>query len=87
MSINMTPAEVREIRAELGLTQAELGAAIGVDGRAVRRWESEPGKSSAQPIPEAMARILRLARKTPSLIKRLAAEADDLDYPAPDMGS
>jgi len=79
MSINMTAAEVRAIRAELGLTQAQLGDALGVDGRAVRRWETEPGKSSAQPVPEPMARILRLARRTPGLIQNLAAMADGKD--------
>lgn len=36
----MTPAELRAIRARLGLTQAELAERIGVTDRSMRRYES-----------------------------------------------
>jgi transcriptional regulator with XRE-family HTH domain len=36
----MTPDQLREWRAALGLTQAAAGARLGVTGRAVRRWEA-----------------------------------------------
>lgn len=41
----MTPAEIRSIRESLGLSQEELAAALDVDVRSVRRWET-----GAQPI-------------------------------------
>lgn len=82
----MTAAEVRTIRAELGLTQAEISAALGVDISAWRRWETDPAKDSARAIPEPLARILRLARKSPGLIKRMAAEAEpEQELDGPDM--
>ena len=36
----MTAAEFRVARKRLGLSTAQLGAAIGVTARSVRRWEA-----------------------------------------------
>ena len=36
----MSPAEMREIRKGLGLTQAAMAKLFGVDLRTVRRWEA-----------------------------------------------
>lgn len=35
----MTPAEFRQSRKSLGLTQGQLAALIGVDRRTVQKWE------------------------------------------------
>ena len=40
---NPTPAQVRALRNEAGLTQAELGALLHTTGRVVMQWEAEPG--------------------------------------------
>ena len=36
----MTPAEVREIRKKLGLTQLALAEIVGVSRRTVEHWEA-----------------------------------------------
>ena len=36
----MTPQEFREARHRLGLSQAKLATALGVNVRTVKRWES-----------------------------------------------
>ena len=36
----MSPAEIRTARLAYPLTQAELGAIVGVSGRVVRSWEA-----------------------------------------------
>lgn len=43
----MTPAEFKEARARLGLTQAALAEALGVTARCVRRYEAGHRKVSA----------------------------------------
>ncbi len=57
----MMPMEISEVirrrRAELGMSQADLGAAAGVDSRQVRRYEtgqSQPLFSVAVAIAEAL---------------------------------
>lgn len=37
----MTPTEIRTRREQLGLTQAELAAVLGVARNTVARWENE----------------------------------------------
>lgn len=54
----MTPAEVRAARRQLGLTQAGLGALLGVGVRAVQWWEQD-GAPERQRIPAASALALR----------------------------
>lgn len=46
-------ADIRSARLALGLTQAQLGEAVGVLGRQVRHWESGSG-----PVPLAVALLL-----------------------------
>ena len=36
----MTPAELKQIRKDTGLSTRLLGQAVGVTGRTVRRWEA-----------------------------------------------
>ncbi|MCI0371432.1 MAG: helix-turn-helix domain-containing protein [candidate division NC10 bacterium] len=56
----MTPAALRRIRRDLGLTQEQLAKELGVDRVSVARWET-----AARPISEPVARLVR----------RIAAEA------------
>jgi len=54
------PEERRRIREEAGITQAELGAALGVTGAAIGRWEKgdrHPGRRRAPSYAEALRRI------------------------------
>jgi transcriptional regulator with XRE-family HTH domain len=51
----MTPAEFRSAREALGLSAQKMGAALGVDGRQVRRYEA----GEAQ-VPLLAARVLGL---------------------------
>jgi len=40
MGESMTPEEIKAARASLGLSQKELGEALGVTERTIRRWET-----------------------------------------------
>ena len=51
----MTPAEMREVREGLGLTQAALAELFGVHIRTVRRWEA------GHMVPRGPARTLYAA--------------------------
>ena len=58
----MTPADLKAIRQQLGLTQAEFCALVGVKNRnTVRRWES--GEIA---IPERTAIILANVKPKPT---------------------
>ena len=51
------PQVIRRRRAELGMSQADLGAAAGVDARQIRRYEagqSQPALSVAVAIADAL---------------------------------
>lgn len=54
----MSPDELRRIRADLGLTQVELGARLGVSGLAVSYWETGRRKISP-PVALLLRRIRR----------------------------
>ena len=63
----MTPAELRTIRAQLGLSQAGLAALLKVgSGRTVRRWEA-----GERDIPGPAAVALKLLAENPDLIAGL----------------
>lgn len=51
----MTPADLRSARRALGLTQAQLGEAVGVEGRQVRSWEA-----GRWPVPLAVELLIRI---------------------------
>ncbi len=53
------PKMVRELRADLGLTQEQFAAKIGVTYSTINRWENDKGK----PSPLALLRIERLQQK------------------------
>ena len=54
----MTPDELREARARLGLTQAQLAEWLAVGLRTVKGWES--GRS---PVPKAVELALKCREK------------------------
>jgi DNA-binding transcriptional regulator YiaG len=56
----MTAAEVRRIRADLGLTQKEFAARVRVQVLQVKRWEA----GRARPHARKRARIRALAKST-----------------------
>ena len=53
----MTPTGLKRIRRELGLTQRELAALLGVGRIAVARWET-----GARGISEPVARLVQRIR-------------------------
>jgi len=58
----MTSAELREARERLGLTQAELGARLGITKTSVYRMES--GRQPILPVYELAVRGLKKTRRT-----------------------
>lgn len=49
--------DVKKLRAELGLTQAELGEVVGVDQSTVSNWEKgSPPRGPARKLLESLAR-------------------------------
>jgi repressor LexA len=54
----MTSEELKDLRAELGLTQPELAKRLGVARNTVTRWEM-----GIRSIPEPVIRLLEFLRK------------------------
>ena len=54
-----TSKMIRELRADLGLTQEQFAAKVGVTYSTINRWENDKGK----PSPLAMLRIEKLQQK------------------------
>jgi transcriptional regulator with XRE-family HTH domain len=53
----MTRQEFKQARLDLGMTQEQIAAAVGVSsGRTVRRWES--GERNVNPSASILAKIL-----------------------------
>ena len=53
------PEMIRELRGDLGLTQEQFAAKVGVTFSTVNRWENGKGK----PSPLAMLRVEKLQKK------------------------
>jgi DNA-binding transcriptional regulator YiaG len=68
LTAQMTAAELRKARAELGLTGEELGRVLLVTGRAVRAWERDDKPTR---IPGAVAILVRMALKNPTVRREL----------------
>lgn len=71
--------DVRMVRTELGLTQAELGRLLDAGESSVRRWEMIG-------VTGTPAVMLRLLIGKPHLVKRLRRIADDAEKAARDDG-
>ena len=56
----MTPTQLRDTLARLGLTQTGAARLLGVDERTMRRWCAEEGTPQHRRMPEPAARLLRL---------------------------
>jgi transcriptional regulator with XRE-family HTH domain len=69
----MTPAELRALRAGLGLTQLGLARRVGVAANTVARWER--GELAVHPL-----RLPRLRRMARDLARRNSAIANDLRH-------
>ncbi len=54
----MTPAQIKEARITLGLTQSQLGAMLDTDGQTIRRMEMD-GTSTARLPAVRMVRLIR----------------------------
>lgn len=54
----MTPAQIREARHALGLTQSQLAAALEATPRNVRSWEAPAAASTHRPLPTRAARLI-----------------------------
>lgn len=56
----MLPKELRFLRTEVGLTQAELAEVVHVDSQTIGRWER--GETALQPAAETLIRRLAIER-------------------------
>jgi DNA-binding transcriptional regulator YiaG len=54
----MTPAQIKQARQSLGLTQSQLAAMLDTDPRAVRAMESDPATSKHRTPAPRMVRLL-----------------------------
>lgn len=71
----MTPVEVSETLARLGLTQKGFAELIGVGRRTAHRWASEQ-------VPPIVETILRLLDRHPELVDELRKIASEAGRPA-----
>jgi DNA-binding transcriptional regulator YiaG len=82
----ITPRELRFLRIELGLTQAELARIMHVDTQTVGRWER--GETPLHPLAEAILRRLATERlgldASPHIVP--AARAEPIRIDASDPG-
>lgn len=74
----MQPEEIRALRENLGLTQAELESRLGLGAKTVVRWESGRVMQS-----KATDNLLRLIRRDPTALDFLSAQSGD---PCPEPG-
>lgn len=73
--MDMTPFEIRLLRARLGLSQTEAAALCGVQDRTWRRWEAgdrTPGPAQLEPAHALLARQDRAVREALALYARLS---------------
>ncbi|MBC7369101.1 MAG: helix-turn-helix domain-containing protein [Undibacterium sp.] len=68
--VDLTPKHPRAIRAQLGYTQEEFAALLGVGLGTVRHWE----QGDRQPTGAAKA-LLRVAARHPSVVRESLAQA------------
>lgn len=54
----MTPDQIKTARAQLGLTQSQLGGMLDTDGQTVRRMELDPEASTFRKPAPRMVRLI-----------------------------
>jgi transcriptional regulator with XRE-family HTH domain len=69
--MNMTAAELRQARAELGVTGEQLARALDVDVRTFRGWEGGARQGRPAPVPGSIAILVRLALKFANVRREL----------------
>lgn len=70
--MSLAAADIRRIRAELGLTQAELGRLLEAGESSVRRWEA----LGVDGVPAAMLRLLAEKPHLVRTLRRLGRQAE-----------
>jgi DNA-binding transcriptional regulator YiaG len=63
-----TPAEIRELRTRLGLTQKQFATALNVHGDTVKKYESESDKSTRPPS-NVCLRLMEVIERNPEVIQ------------------
>jgi transcriptional regulator with XRE-family HTH domain len=66
------PAKLRQLRARVNLTADALGAAIGVSGSTIRRWEA----GQASPRPQHLVALAVLFERSPDEFRRVQVPAN-----------
>jgi DNA-binding transcriptional regulator YiaG len=66
METKMSPDELREAIAKLGLNQLQAATILGVGGRTMRSWLADEYRP-----PWSAGLVLRLALEDPKILKRL----------------
>jgi DNA-binding XRE family transcriptional regulator len=54
----MTPAEFKEARRELGLSQSQLGLLLDTSPQTIRKWETDEERSTARSVNPVAARAM-----------------------------
>jgi DNA-binding XRE family transcriptional regulator len=67
----VTPDELRQARATLGLTAVEFARVFDVNERTLRSWEYGVVHGKPSPIPRPIALLVRLALKYASVRREL----------------
>ncbi|MFE3836070.1 helix-turn-helix domain-containing protein [Pseudogemmobacter sonorensis] len=54
----MTPAEFKEARRKLGLSQSQLGQILDTTPQTIRKWEMAEDRSTARSVNPVAARVM-----------------------------
>ena len=82
LAVEMVPEEIRAVRKQLGLSQAEAGELLGGGPRAFTKYEAGAVKPAA-----AVVTLLRLLERDPTTIRRLQAIKSLPMTPMPEAAS
>ena len=77
----MTPTELRDILAKLGLSQVQGASLVGADPRTLRRWVA-----GELPVQQSAESLLRLLDRVPDVLPLAQAVAAERDGPPVTMG-
>lgn len=77
----LTGKELRFLRKEMGLTQAELGQYVGLDAQTVARWEKD--QYPVTPAADIVIRLLYLEHigRLPEKLREMLNKLDERDAP------